>query len=304
VKLFILAGLGVGASLVALAACGSSSSGHGAFSGDGGGGEGGVGDGAGGGDGEGGGIFSKAYFGSVTAGELPGTKTTYTITADFIASLDGGGGGDGGIPCAGTLSGSCCYTPPATASDAGVGDGGVTLTTASAGALLVKDGTTSIANISPGTNNVYSIASTNNPSVTWKPGDTLAVSAAGAAVQAFSGNLTTATEFAGVTPALGSTAATIPIASNLTISWTPGNGQGVSVFLAAVKGTKDDGAITCAVADSAGTISVPSALLGKFTTGDTGLVSLHRTTASQVSAPNATVEMIGGTTTGGLAKYQ
>jgi hypothetical protein len=303
VKLFILAGLGVGASLVALAACGSSSN-HGGFSGDGGGAEGSAGDAAGGGDGEGGGIFSKAYFGSVTAGELPGTKTTYTITADFIASLDGGGAGDGGIPCAGTQSGSCCYTPPASASDAGVSDGGAALTTASAGALLVKDGTTSIANISPGTNNVYSIASTNNPSVTWKPGDTLAVSAAGATVEAFSGNLMTASEFAGVTPVLSTTATTIPIASNLTVSWTQGNGSGVTVFLAALKGTKDDGAITCAAPDSAGTISVPSALLGKFTTGDTGLMTLRRTTTTQVNAPNATVEMIGGTSAGGLVKYQ
>ena len=306
-KLFILTGLGVGTSLVALAACGSSSSGHGTFSGDGGGTEGSVGDAAGGGDGEGGGIFSKAYFGTVTAGELPtGTKTTYTITADFIASLDAGGtGGDGGIPCAGTQSGSCCYVPPGALADAGASDAGVTLTTASAGAILVKDGTTSIANISPGTNNIYSITSTNNPSVTWKPGDTLAVSAAGATVEAFSGNITTATELTGVTPALSyTTPATVPIASNLAVSWTAGNGINVRVLLAAAKGTAADGSITCVVPDSAGTVSVPSALLGKFATGDTGLISLTRTSSNQVSGANATVLMAATTSVGGTAKFQ
>ncbi|MGH7294841.1 MAG: hypothetical protein ACRELB_07910, partial [Polyangiaceae bacterium] len=274
-KLSILAGVASVSLLAALgpvAACGSSSNNGGGNggNGDGGGGEGSAGDGGGGEA-----STAKPYVGTVSAGlTIAGKTTTYTLSGVFVAASDAGAaGGDGGAPaCLGTQSGSCCYLAPGALADAGTGagDGGATVSLVSAGTILVKDGTTAVANMSPGTNNGYGIASTNNPSVTWHPGDVLAVSASGATVEAFSGNLQTVSDFAGVTPALSTTAVTVPIASNLAISWTAGNGTNVHVLIQAFKGTAGDGSITCTVADSAAAVSVPSALLGKLTTGDNG----------------------------------
>jgi hypothetical protein len=306
VKLSILAGVATVSFLGALVACGSSSNKGGGETGDGGGGEGSVGGEGGGGET---GSSAKPYVGTVTAGvTVAGKTTTYTLSGVFVAASDAGSGAgaDAGTACLGTQSGSCCYIPPGALADAGTGagDGGATVTAVGAGTISIEDGTTAIANMTPGTNNGYGIASTNNPSVNWKAGDTLAVSASGDTVQAFSGNLTTVDDFAGVTPALSTTAVTVPIASNLTISWTAGNGTNVHVLIAAAKGTAGDGTITCTVADSAGTVSVPSALLGKLTTGDNGLISLTRTTVTTVSGPNASVGLGATSSTSGLAKFQ
>ena len=71
----------------------------------------------------------------------------------------------------------------------------------SAGVLSFTDNGTAVANISPGTDNGYLVTSgNNNPSVKWDSGDTLKVSAAGATVNAFTGSIATAADFAGAHP--------------------------------------------------------------------------------------------------------
>jgi hypothetical protein len=304
VKLSHLAGLASLACIGAALACGSSSN-------KGGGGE---PDGGGGGEGgtlEGGGAETGPaklpYVGSVSADStVAATTTTHSLTGAFALASDAGAAGADGGTCLGTESGSCCYVPPGTLAEAGAGDAGTTVSLVSAGTLSVTDGTTAVANITPGSNNGYAITSgTSNPSVTWNGGDMLTVSAAGAAVEAFSGKMTAVEDFAGLTPALSyKTATTVPIASDLTISWTAGNGTTVHVLIDAVKGTTNEGTISCSAADSAHTVTVPSALLGKFASGDTGLITLNRSSVTQVTGPNATVSLISTSTTGGTAKFQ
>ncbi|HEY6464175.1 MAG TPA: hypothetical protein VIY73_28605, partial [Polyangiaceae bacterium] len=155
-------------------------------------------------------------------------------------------------------------------------------------------------------NNGYGITSgTSNPSVTWKGEDTLTVSAAGGTVEAFSGKMTAVDDFAGLVPALSyKTATTVAIASDLKISWTAGNGTAVHVLVDAVKSTTSAGTITCSATDSAGTVTVPAALLGKFTTGDTGVITMTRSSVTQVTGPNATVSLISTSSTGGTVKLQ
>jgi hypothetical protein len=301
VKLFILAGCASLACVVATAGCGSSSN-KGSFSGEDGGaegGEGGASSGGEGGTGEGGSSGGATpYVGTVSAAKTNAATPVYGLTAEFAATPDAAAGTP---TCAGTQSGSCCYIAPgALASDAGA----PTVTLVSAGAISFTDGTTALANISPGTNNGYAIGSGNNPSVKWTAGDTLKVAAAGGAVNAFTANLVTAADLEGVTPTLSTTATTVPITADLTVSWTASTATSMEVLIDAIKTNKGDGTITCLVADSAGTVSVPSALLGKLTTGDTGLISLTRTNLTKSTDGNVTVNLTSTVTAAGAVKFQ
>ncbi len=287
------------------AACGSSSNGgfpagdSGTSSGGGDGGP--VGDGGNGGEGGG----SLPYVGDLTATSTPvkeadgGAATVFTITGAFFPTPTTTPTMPT-CPANGMSSGSCCYIPPATASDAGTTSDAGTVAAASAGAITIKDGTANIAALNPlPTGGGYGITSgTMNPSVKWNPGDMLSISAAGDTVQAFTGNLTTVDAFAGVTPPQSlTTAATVSRSSDLAISWTPGNGTNVTALLAVKSGS-----ITCQVSDSAGAVSVPSTLLMKLTTAQVGLLSLSRSISTQVTGPNATVTLFGSTSSGGLIK--
>lgn len=301
-KLFILAGVASLSCGALVAAC-SSSSNHGG----GGGGDGGSSSGGdGGGDaktGDGGGSSGgAAYSGTMAADET--TAGVFNIAGEFIATPDASATANT-CPGMGVTSGSCCYEPPIVASDAGAADAG-TVALVSAGTITFKDGTSTLANMNPGTNGAYGITSgASNPTVKWTQGDTLAVSAAGATVDAFTGNLVTVVDLAGVTPVLSlKTATTVPITSPLVVSWTPGTATTVRVTLIAAKGTVEDGSISCSVNDSAGTVTVPTAFLSKLTTGDTGVISLTRQAVSQATGNNVSVQLVSASTTTGIAKFQ
>jgi hypothetical protein len=300
VKLFILAGVASLSCGALVAAC-SSSSNH--SSGGGGGGDGGASDGGGDAKGDGGSSSGGApYSGTLAAAET--TASVFDIAGDFIATPDASATTNT-CPGSGVTSGSCCYEPPITASDAGATDAG-TPAVFSAGTITIKDGTSTLANLNPGTNGAYGITSgASNPTVKWTAGDTLAVSAAGATVDAFTGNLVTVVDLAGVTPTLSlKTATTVPLAAPFVVSWTPGTATSVRVTLIAAKGTAEDGSISCSVDDSAGTVSFPMALLSKITTGDTGVLSLTRQSVNQATGNNVSVQLVSTTATTGIVKFQ
>ncbi len=296
-KLSILAAVSTVTCIAAAAACGSSSGGNGF--GGGGGGDSGTAGGEGGAVGDGG-------TGTETGGSLPYEGEITAAKDGTVFALSGAffptpatTPSTPTCPATGTASGSCCYLPPA-ATDGGVAtDGGATETAASAGTITIKDGNANVAALNPLTGGGYGITGngTNNPSVTWKPGDVLSISASGGTVEAFTGSLTTVDDFAGVTPTLSTTATTVPLASDLTISWTVGNGANVTTLLAVKSGT-----ITCQVNDSAGTVSVPATLLGKLTTAQEGVLTLSRSGSTKVTGPNASVTLIGTTSSGGVIK--
>ena len=228
----------------------------------------------------------------------------FTIAGEFFAAPDASATPNM-CPGQGTMSGSCCYEPPLIASDAGASDAGVAEAGASpfvsAGTIALTDGTSALANMSPGSNGAYGISSSDNPSVKWTPGDTLAIAASGAVIDAFTGNLVTVTDFAGLVPALSlKTATTVPLADPLVISWTASTATTVRLLMIAAK----SGAISCSVADSAGTLTVPTALLSKLTTNDTGLISLTRQLVTPATVTNATVQLVSTSTTTGTAKFQ
>jgi hypothetical protein len=242
---------------------------------------------------------SKPNYGSVFLSETAfGNSDTYTGSAGFYAIGDGGSGPSSG--CAGTQSGSCCYLPPASA-DAGTGP---TPTAVSAGAITIKDGTTSIGTLTP--NGTTYTAVTNPPTTafTWVPGDTLAISAAGDTVAAFSGSVTAVDLFAGVNPTLSEiTATNINRSSDFTISWTAKTGS-IVVSLSATKGlSTPDGSISCTAASDTGTMTVPAALLGNFTANDGGQISLTRESTDDASNATATITLYAETSSAGKVSF-
>lgn len=302
-KLFILAGV-ASLSCAALAAACSSSSNKGSGGGGGDGGSSSGGDGGGDAKSGDGGSSSggTTYSGALAAAEA--TAGVFDIAGSFVATPDASATANM-CPGSGVMSGSCCYEPPAPASDAGAADAG-TVAVFSAGTITIKDGTSTLANMSPGTNGAYGITSgAMNPTVKWTPGDTLAVSAAGATVDAFTGNLVTVVDLAGITPALSlKTATNVPLATALVVSWTAGTATTVRVTLLAAKGTAGDGLISCSVDDSAGTVTVPTALLSKLTTGDNGVLSLTRQSVNMATGANVSVQLLSSTTATGIVKFQ
>ncbi|HEY3821159.1 MAG TPA: hypothetical protein VGL81_28535 [Polyangiaceae bacterium] len=304
-KLLVLAGIASLSCAAAVAACSSSSN-----KGSPGGGDAGEGDSAktGGDGGSSSGGGTKTYAGTITATRTPTAMTTvYTISGAFVSTPDVSvpdASAAATCPSTGTVSGSCCFVPPAAASDAGAADAGSVMFD-SAGTITVSDGTTAVAALMAASNGGYAISSANNPSVKWTGGDTLTFSAAGGAVDAFMGSLVTVADFAGLTPALSYTAATtVPLDADFVVKWTPGTGTGVHLFVDALKGTAQEGAITCDASDSAGTVTVPMALLSKLATGDTGVVTLTRSNLATASDDNTTVDLLSTTTTGGTTKFQ
>ncbi len=250
------------------------------------------------------GAVQKANFGSVTFSHTQtktGTTTTdtYVASAAFFATPDGGTTGGGG--CSGTQSGSCCYVPP---SQADGGTGG-TATAVSAGGITVKDGSNTVATMSPNGTTYTAVTNPPTSSLTWNAGDGLAVTAAGDTVHAFSGTVNAVALFAGVTPALSYlTPTAIPRSSDFTVTWTAGTG-GVTVLLSALKNvTQNDGVITCTSSTDTGTMTVPHALLGNLSANDTGTITLARTISADASPDNADVTLQSVTSTGGSVTFQ
>jgi hypothetical protein len=245
------------------------------------------------------GTSSKSNVGYVTFSQTKtGNTDTFTAAAAFLALGDAGT--TTGTGCSGTQSGSCCYVPPSSGSDAGTSSGGTAI---GAGALTIKDGTTTLATMTPSGASYTPVTNPPTTALTWNAGDTLAVSAAGDAVHAFNGNVTAVGALLGVTPALSlTTPVLVSRASDFNVKWTSATGA-IQLVLVALKGTSADGTITCSSATDPGTMTVPSTLLQKFSAADTGIISLSRTMSADASPDNATVTLSSSTSISGTATF-
>jgi hypothetical protein len=171
-----------------------------------------------------------------------------------------------------------------------------TLSFVSAGNIVVKDGSTTIATISPSTQgsvmNAYVENSQQSSTFKWAGGDTLSFTASGGTVNAFSGSVVAPPLMQMITPIFDPmTATNVPASSDFTVGWMAGTTQGAmaSLFMAAMKGSTPDGSIFCNGMDSAGTITVPQVLLAKMTNGDALQIVLTRLVSTTVSAGNVNV---------------
>lgn len=143
---------------------------------------------------------------------------------------------------------------------------------------------------------------------TWTPGDALAVSAQGdpSQVHAFAGILQTGVPIADLSPAIGPSAQNIviPLDQPLVLSWTPEGRSGETVDLLVREITTTSVvACGCAALDSAGTMTVPSALLSQHlvptTSKTTAVAYVTRAIETLAGADNAVVQLVGVVETGG-----
>jgi hypothetical protein len=229
-----------------------------------------------------------------------GGSTIWNAAAGFSATPS-----PGGATCNGTKSGDCCYTPPSGSST------GSTLTYVSAGDIVVKDGSNTIATMSAGTQggvmNVYTTSSQQVATLKWQGGDTLSFTAAGGTVNAFSGTVVAPELMQNITPILSTMTPTmVSASSDFTVGWTAGTTSGVacSVFVGASKGMTPDGSISCNGMDSAGSITVPAALLAKMASGDDLTIVVTRLASSTVTAGNVKVLIGVSAETLGVGKLQ
>jgi len=214
-----------------------------------------------------------------------GGNSVWNGAAGFLATPDAGAAST----CKGTQSGNCCYMP----SGSGTGN---TVTYVSAGDIVVKDGNIAIATMSPSTQggvmDVYATSSQQDSTYKWAGGDTLSFTAAGGTVNAFSGTVVAPGLMQNITPALSTTTPTmVSASSDFTVTWTPAGTSGAasSIFVGATKNSTPDGSISCNGMDSAGTITVPQALLANMTSGDGLQIVLTRLVSSTLTAGNVKV---------------
>jgi hypothetical protein len=227
----------------------------------------------------------EPYTGYVIFGlsALAGTSE-YDGQAGFYATVSGGS-----CP-GGTVQGSCCYeSAAAEAAYAKM----VTADDVSAGAITLQDGARSLGSLPFTAGKGYTpINSLTTAAVTWAPGDSLGVSAAGDAsgVASFSGTVVAPAPLAGVTPALAS-GLTLARSSDFNLTWTANSGGTVLLSIIASAGATSDGLIRCTATGSSGSLTVPTALLTNLKTGDMATLELSVSNNVPLSVANATVEL-------------
>jgi hypothetical protein len=177
--------------------------------------------------------------------------------------------------CPGTKVGSCCYTPPASSLP----------TFEPAGNITVADGSTTLVTMMPPG---YTASSLSDATLQWKPGDTLTITASGGTVDAFTAMVTAPSHLVGLSPAFTAPLA-VSLKSDLVVSWTPSSEPCAQISFGLSQGA-GLATIGCVVDDSAGTLTVPSSLLVRFT-GAAGSALIERIAGTPTYAKNAAVEV-------------
>jgi hypothetical protein len=175
------------------------------------------------------------------------------------------------------MSGNCCY---GTVGGTAPPDGGTT--SVSAGNLNLRDGSTSIGQlIAPG----YTALTWS--AVTWQTGDTLWVDGQGdpSGVASFSGSVIAPDVLTNVSPTFTTTQINISSANDYTVTFAPGSG-GVHVHIEANTGTNY---VACDTPASAGTITIPHALLAPLVGGGNAIVGVYAYNETVVTSSNAAV---------------
>lgn len=184
--------------------------------------------------------------------------------------------------CYGQQVGSCCYNP-GTPVDGGAANTGGNMI--SAGTIKIARSGNLLGTMVPSSAIYPSLSSSSTPTLAWTAGDMLTVSATGAAVHAFSGNVKTVALFANVSPGLSTTALPMSRTSNFTISWTKAAGDVSLYFSVGVQ------SILCAAPSDPGSFTIDKSLLAKLPQALASL-SLTRTIRTDISSDNANVEVL------------
>jgi hypothetical protein len=228
------------------------------------------------------GAASPPYYGKVQYLRVAkGTSTTYEVLGVFEPS----GSIRSALVCppGATTSGPCCLFPPAQ-----VDAGSNPYASLSAGTLSVTVGGTPLTSLAydaqmMGYDPVGPTATT-----LWDGNEVMQVSATGATVQAFSGSVALPAAIQGLSVQAGATV-TVNRSADWTATWTPGQGKSTVLLSLYTANT-----IRCVADDIAGTLTVPSALLGQLQTGSGGgrdAIEIESVAVGSATSPNAAVEL-------------
>jgi hypothetical protein len=182
--------------------------------------------------------------------------------------------------CTGMQVGECCLQSP----------GGTVGAFQSAGTLTITDGAKTLATL---TTAPYVASSATTASLTWAPGSTIKVSASGGTVDAFDLSVVAPSLLAGVKPAFGATGITVTTSADLVVTWTKSVEacSKISFGVSQLPATPPLPYIGCVADDSAGTLTVPAALLAKLT-AKTGTAFIQRVEGRGVNVGNASVKLV------------
>jgi hypothetical protein len=230
---------------------------------------------------------SLPYVGSVSLSDVAQTSGDQRYaTAYFQATPTGAAG------CSGTVAGACCFLPSSAPKAASY---------VSAGQISITNAGASLASLTWNGTNYQSAL----PPTPWHAGDIFSIVASGGSVSGFSGSVTAPPSITGVSPAF-SGAVVVSAGTDFVVSWTPMGAAGAEMGLTMsfVNGTSPDGSIGCTVEDSAGSITVPQAILEGRKLHDQVTLTLERAILVSASSANAQVTLYGSTSlesTGQLA---
>jgi len=238
--------------------------------------------GEGGGGGDGGGAACGAPDASFGDGGKSGSglvllsevttpaPTTFSVLGEFAP------GDLVSTACGGTMVGACCFGNPT----------GMIHLPLTAGTLTVTDGSNTLATL---TSPDYVASSMTSATVTWKPGDTLLVAATGGGIDAFSISVGTPKLLTGITPSLSPSLA-VSTSADLVVSWDPGTESCSKVTFGLSQGAGMPN-IGCVADDSAGTLTVPKALLAMLTVTD-GTAVMERLEPAYAVSVHDVVEVL------------
>jgi len=219
------------------------------------------------------------YAGQITLTSLP---DGWSMQANFTTAE----AADAGV-CPGATIGACCvFSQPQWV----IADGDSVPPVVGAGTLTVADGDKSLATASFAGYGYHPISSSESSAPGWSPGDVLSLSAAGSAVDSFSGSVVAPPAFTAVSPQLSPTEiSVVRLSTDLQLSWSPADGYAGSVTaqLFDVNGFY----VTCSGPDAAGSLTLPLETFANFAAADTGTLTLSRADSVSIQTLNATVNL-------------
>jgi hypothetical protein len=178
--------------------------------------------------------------------------------------------------CSGTMMGACCLEANA----------GSTPVAATVGTITVSDGINTLGTLTPPS---YVTTNALTSTFTWTPGAALKIAASGGTIDAFSATIVAPGLLAGLIPSFSSNI-DVPLKSDLVVSWTasPRACSEISFGLSQGSGMPHIG---CVVPDSAGTLTVPAALLGMLTAAS-GTAVMERVEGKHILSANADIGFV------------
>jgi hypothetical protein len=210
------------------------------------------------------------YFGVVELSKatMPPAAPRFAAIGEFETAASQAPGG-----CTGTMVGACCFENTAAK----------TPTPVSAGTITITDGAKTLGTLTP------PVYVTGGAGFAWMPGASLTVTSSGATIDAFTATVVAPDLFMGVSPPFAMPI-TVPLKANFVVSWTPSPEPCSVIDFGFSQGSLMPH-IDCVVDDTAGTLTVPAALLGMIT-AKTGTAILERVEGKNLATANASIGVV------------